>query len=343
MALLCVAPLVLGSPDTLAYEFELSASYRSVETNAVSTIEIEFLPGIPPPPGFPTSSTTYFKEDDKQRWLSATYFLKPVVAENGPTQESAFLGMASSASLSYANHSSDRRSRSEDLLDLVVVNESTVLSNLESDEFSFMLHLVIPGSHWIGDIGYSRRDLQAIFDRQANRFESDIDRYTFGIGKYIGPKTTLTAVYNRTDETFRQIIATNNGDQDARIELRSETITLEARHLLAAGSRSHIALESSLGASSTSGPSFIDDWHGVYELGATFYPIDPLAIGIKVNGTFDKHELATDETNYSLICRWFHTKSFAIGVGYQFTDFENTGNVTSTDRDGYVADITVRF
>ena len=148
--------------------------------------------------------------------LGATYYLSPVLDENGPYELAPFLSRSSRVSVDFGRESLRETVFYTTALDTddaigAIAPEgwvTTLLEDLPSEagfdtsDYSLSGRYVWPESGWYAGAGAQRDDFEEVPQSSFLRSETDSRGFDLFAGKYIGPRMTIEA--GLVSHTFRQ-------------------------------------------------------------------------------------------------------------------------------------------
>ncbi len=306
---ICLALPAMALGDT--FDFEVGTSYDRISTSSEGTGLLGF-----PQPSIPFTSTSDGDDDDIT--VFGTWFFDGVSAPDGPRSRAAFLSRASSVSLSYRYGDSDTSSS----LTSPDPSFSPVMGweSWSSDAISANLRYVWPESGWYGLAGVSTLDEE--FDSSFGSFNSDVETYSLGIGKYIGSQTSVDLRVSRLEgETA-----------GSNIGVTETALTLS--HIGGLGETWQYGADVAL---TTTDVSRADE---LFDLRLSLYPTRSLAFGLETSGSVQD---AFDEgTRYGLFASWFARENIELEASYRYVDTESFPNFDQ-DEDGFGVGVRVRF
>ena len=308
---ICLVPPATARGDT--FDFEVGASYD--RTSASLSFESTDFPGVVPPPTLVRSRSN---TDDDDITVFGTWFFDGVAAPTGPRSRAAFLGRASSVSLSYRHADSD----SSFSLTSPDPSFSPTMgrSGRNSEAISANLRYVWPESGWYGLAGVATLDTE--FDDDFGSFEFGSETYSLGIGKYIGSRTTLDVRVSRLET-------------DNNFDLTETALTLS--HIGGLGETWQYGADVAV---TTTDVSRADE---SFDLRLSLYPSRSLAFGLETSGSVQN---AFDErTRYGLFASWFARENIELGASYSYVDNDTPRNNVDwdEDEDGFGLGVKVRF
>lgn len=214
--------------------------------------------------------------------------------------EAAFL--ARSSGLTF--YASSLRVRGEAQLTMTpdVLNwgtNATSVTNLDTRDYDVRYQFVAPEKSWIGIVS-GGQVLQDVSGYRARHI-----KYSVGLGRYIGPRTSVLAEYGRS------YLHTGFG------EFRDETLTVGVHSLLRLGTRRYLGVTAALDQTKPiDGPAV-----NTYQIGVAYYPRSDISIGLSTTGDYHNGSFAPngneDNRGYVLEASWFLTDSIALGLGYE--------------------------
>jgi hypothetical protein len=210
---------------------------------------------------------------------------------------------------------------------------------------------IAPKRPWIGIVGYGYADNTTEISGISEPQETDekFTSYSVGIGRYVGPRTSVIAEYGRShrDTDLRPPIGIGGLDS-LTLSVRHETLTVGVHSLLELGTRRHLGLTAAL--HETAATSFPDDPIGSYEVGVTYYPRTDISVALSATGEYRTDTNSGDIHGYMLEGRWFITESVAVGLRYETTDFrlrfaDSFGflSTTESNSDGFRFNVSWRY
>ena len=268
-----------ASADEFDFELALDYGTTSISTTTQSQLPIVF----------------DLDQDFDNIDLSGTWFFNGVVANEGPRDRAAFLGQASSVSLSYTNLDGSTVARiiSSD----PNIPSSTDRSSQSGDAFS-VDGRYIWNSGWYVVGGLASADLEGV----------DVTAIAAGVGKYFGNRTALDFVVTHAES--------DNSD--------SNEVSLNFTHVGDLGSTWQYAAD--LNVSTIS----LGDADGSYEARFTLYPSRDFGFGASINGGIGSSQF--DSTSYSVLASWFPAQNIGIEASYGWVDTDDLpGSKTDTD------------
>ena len=166
------------------YDYQVGLSYGSGQSD--STVVPTF-GGVPDPSlGITTSSS-----DSDTIGLTGVWFYSGLSDDNGPKSRAAFMSRASSLIISYANGD---ESTTTEFSGGGIIPPQTTRSDGSSNDYSLDLRHVWKNSGWFARAGMSRAESDVEFTNNGGFPASakfDANRYSLGVGKYLGQATTL--------------------------------------------------------------------------------------------------------------------------------------------------------
>lgn len=273
------------------FDFELALDYDSTSISSTTQTQLPIVFDL--------------DQDLDNIDLRGTWFFNGVVANEGPRDRAAFLGQASSVSLSYANLDGSTVSRivSSD----PNIPSSTDRSSQSGDAFSVDGRYVW-NSGWYVVGGLASADLEGV----------DVTAIAAGVGKYFGSRTALDFSVTRAES--------DNSD--------STEVSLNLRRVGDLGSTWQYAAD--LNVSTIS----IGDADGSYEARFTLYPSRDFGFGASINGGIGSSQF--DSTSYSVLASWFPAQNIGLEASYGWVDSDDLPG-TSTDTDTFSIGGVFRF
>jgi hypothetical protein len=296
-------PLLLLSCSAYSdepYRFELRGGYSGIDSDS-SSISSSF---INTSRGIGAASTDGLE-------LAGEYFFRPLEAAGGPLREAAFLERTPTLSFSIAEARGDSESATSGTFGSFA---STTES--QASEYRLRYQFVAPQKPWIGVVSYGYADsANTETVSPAAEWDDERTRYSLGLGRYVGPRTAVTAEYGRSR---LEVSPLGNILPGALSSLRSESLTIGAHSVLPLGTQRHLGLSAALHETAVTTTSF-DSSVGTYELGVTYYPRTDIAIGLSAIGEYDAPSDwgDRDQYEYLLEASWFVTRSIAVGLAYE--------------------------
>jgi hypothetical protein len=282
------------------YRFELRGGYSTIDSNLTSNSS-----------SLLGSELGTGNESTRGLGFSGDYFFRRLEAASGPLQEAAFLERTPTLSFSIAEARTDSESSSSGLF-----GAFTSVADSEASEYGLRYRFVAPQKPWLGIVGYDEADSTTA--QLGGKWGEERTGYSLGIGRYVGPRTAVTAEYGRAR---LEISPPANLLPGAPSSLRSESLTLGVHSVLPLGTQRHLGLTAALHETAFTTTSF-DSSVGSYELGVTYYPRTDISIGLSAIGEYDTPADwgNRDRYEYLLEASWFVTRSMAVGLAYETTD-----------------------
>jgi len=172
------------------YDYQVGLAYDRAQLD--STIIASIQP-------FPSLGTQTTSADSDNIELTGAWFYSGFSDANGPKSRAAFMSRASSLVISYAR--GDESTLTE-LSGDGTVPPQTGSSEGTSKEYSLDLRHVWKDSGWYALAGASRADVDVdiVTGNGTPAFSKfDLNRYTLGVGKYLGKATTLDLAITTLD------------------------------------------------------------------------------------------------------------------------------------------------
>lgn len=286
-------PLLLMSCPAFGaepYRFELRGEYSAVDSDFISSASSVLGTEI----GIGDDSTNGLQ-------LEGDYFFRPIEARDGPLREAAFLERASALSFSVLEARTDGDRRSSGLF-----GDFTSTFDTQASAYGLRYRFVGPQKPWIGTVGYEYADDAT--SQLGTEWESERTGYSFGFGRYVGPRTSVTAEYGRSRLESMAFIGTLP-------TLRSETLSVGVHSVLPLGKQRYLGVTAALRDTSITSA---DDSVGTYELGVAFYPRNDVSIALSAVGEYHAPAFPDrDRYEYALEANWFVTPSLAVELGYE--------------------------
>lgn len=173
------------------YDYQVGLSYTSGQLDSTS---VATFGGVPDP----SLGTTTASADSDNVELTGAWFYSGLSDDNGPKSRAAFLSRASGLVMSYAR--GDESTSIE--FSGGIIPPQTSRSDGTSNEYSLDLRHVWKDSGWYALAGLSRAELDVdIMPGNGTTASSkfDANRYTLGVGKYLGQATTLDLAITTLD------------------------------------------------------------------------------------------------------------------------------------------------
>lgn len=174
------------------YDYQVGLTYGSAQSD--STV-VPTLGGVPDPSlGITTSSS-----DTDTIELTGVWFYSGLSDDNGPKSRAAFMSRASSLVVSYANGD---ESTTTEFSGGGIIPPQSVRADGSSNEYSLDLRHVWKDSGWFARAGISRAesDVDITNNGGVPAFAKfDANRYTLGVGNYLGQATTLELAITTLD------------------------------------------------------------------------------------------------------------------------------------------------
>lgn len=302
---------LLVSLPTVAYadsfEFDIGATYDALDRSSSVRPNLQ----IPLPSQFLGSDS-----ETDEFGVSAAWFFDGVNLSTGPRSRAAFLSQASSISFSYTRIDG----RSTTLLGGADPTVPATVDRFDSqaDLFSAELRYVLPEHGWYGLAGLSREEFKS--GTPSGNFRDDNSRYSLGIGRYVGERTTLDLRVSRFDQ--------GGG-------LYSTETTLSLSHIGDLGNWQY-GVDSAITTFHASGPDEQID------LGFSLYPSRSIAVGLSTTTSL-QDPFDTFGTPYRLFASWFPTESVELAARFSLVDFDDSGNSVENDQETLGIGIRVRF
>lgn len=273
------------------FDFELALGYDTTSTSSTTQTQLPIVFDL--------------DQDLDNIDLRGTWYFNGVVANEGPRDRAAFLGQASSVSLSYANLDGSTVAR-------ILSNDPNIPSSEDRSSQSGDAISVdaryIWSSGWyvIGGLAYA--DLEGV----------DVTAIAAGVGKYFGSRTALDFVVTHSD----------SGNSD------SSEVSLNLTRVGDLGSTWQYAAD--LNVSTIS----IGDADGSYEAKLSLYPSRDFGFGASINGGLGASRF--DSTSYSVLANWFPTQNLGLEASYGWVDTDDLPG-TQTDSDTFSINGVFRF
>ncbi|CAA0125253.1 Uncharacterised protein [Halioglobus japonicus] len=224
--------------------------------------------------------------DENIGQLYGTWYMETVDTSKGPLNEAAFLDHASNITV----FATDGQ-----------VDLSSLNSNLDDEDgqtYGFESRYVAEGpgwklSGWLMQVGYEYAD-----------FDSTVDTYHIGIGKYVTPNTTLVVDYQSID------VDANNGGSTS-----TDGYSADVEHFFAFGNGG-LKVNAGGGKIVVSGADDVES----YNIGGMWYLTNNLGFGAGYQNTSqDSYEI----NSWNIEANWFITESFAMDLSYGQNDFDD--------------------
>ena len=107
----------------------------------------------------------------------------------------------------------------------------------EASAYGLRYRFVGAEKPWIGTVGYDYADTAT--SQQGFEWGDERTGYSLGFGRYVGPRTSVTAEYGRSRTESMVFTGTLPS-------LRSETLSLEIHSVLPLGNQRHLGLSAAL-------------------------------------------------------------------------------------------------
>jgi hypothetical protein len=292
------------------YDYQIGISYDASRASSESVFAVPIVDSI----------RVESDSDSDEIGLHGTWFFDGVAASSGPRSRAAFIGRASSISLSY------RRGNGDSVSTLSATDpafpSSTDRSELDTNSVSANLRWVWAESGWYGLAGLSRADFET--DSEFGSIDFTADAYSLGVGKYIGSQTTLELSVVRLDsDASGSIIGGNSTSTETAVAFS---------HIGSLGRTWQYGTNIGL-ATTERGAS-----DGSYSVRLSLYPSRPLAFGLEIDGALqDPGDVSTD---YGLFASWFPRERIEFDARYGWISFDEPSN---TDFDQYTFGVGVNF
>lgn len=320
---LCVLLISFPAYGAEPFRFELRGGFSTVDSDSSSFGSS--LIGVERGAGDASTNGLEF---------AGAYFFRPIEADTGPLREAAFLERAPSLTFSLGKARTDSESTSSGIFgDFASTRDS------EASEYGLRYRFVAPQRPWIGIVSYGYADsATAQHGVAVSEWDDERTSYSLGAGRYVGPRTAVTAEYGRSRLESSPLIG------GLVPSLRSESLTIGVHSVLPLGTRRHLGLTAALHETAFTSPVGLDDSIGSYELGVTYYPRNDVSIALSTIDLYDAEPNwgDRDRHEYKLEANWFINRSIAVGMAYETTDsrfgFVDTfggGSETRSDSSGF--------
>lgn len=273
------------------FDFELALDYGTSSTSSTTQTQLPIVFDL--------------DQDLDNIDLRGTWYFNGVVANEGPRERAAFLGQASSVSLSYTNLDGSTVAR-------IISSDPNIPSSTDRSSQSGNAFSVdgqyIWNSGWYVIGALASADLEGV----------DVTAIAAGVGKYFGSRTALNFVVTRADS--------DNSD--------STDVALNLTRVGDLGSKWQYGAD--LNVSTVS----IGNADGSYEAKFSLYPSRDFGFGAGINGGIGSSQF--DSTSYSVFANWFPAQHIGLEASYGWVDTDDPRG-TQTDSDGFSIGGVYRF
>lgn len=297
---LCLLFVSLPAYDAEPYRLELHGEFSTIKSNDSSYGQFSA-------PGFGFSQSSAGNTSRDRLGFSGEYFFDPVESNSGPLKEAAFLAKTSGLMFSVSGSDAQGEGRTTTTSDIGDAGPNgTYLTDWKARNYNLRYRFVAPQNTWFGVVGGS----YLVRESNLSSLDHKRTRYSVGIGRYVGRRTSVVAKYGRSH-------------LDAGVAgLRDETLSVGVRSLIQLGTRHHLATSALLEQTNSVGGESVR----TYQVGLAYYPRNDLSIALSTTGNYDYSAPDGDRDGdvhrrgYLLEADWFVTEEIALGIGYETSD-----------------------